>query len=380
VLGASHRRALSALAGVLLLTVAASPAGASSIPQPPSTSQTVLGIGATFPYPAYSSWFSRYRNAFSGAHVSFQYKANGSGAGIKAVQGNPPTADWGASDLPMTDTDLGAVANNNGPILDVPTLLGAVVLGINLNCSNTKSITLSRQNVGDIFAGIIKNWNDSRLRDNGRNPGLASCNVSISPVHRSDSSGTTANFTAFLDKCSDTYWAGKLSGPTKQYGAWPVGIAGKGNSQVALRVKQVNGRIGYMEYAYARQAGLKIARVQNGDGNNYVTASTSSVQAAAKATLNDELSAHPDLRFDPVACASGFNSYPITAYSHALLFTNEPTSLDHGEAIVSFFYWGLTKGQSYLSGLGYASLPTAVATKSIAQLHKVLWNGSAIWP
>jgi phosphate transport system substrate-binding protein len=159
-----------------------------------------------------------------------------------------------------------------------------------------------------------------------------------------------------------------------------VGIGAPKNSGVAVKVKQVNGRIGYMEYAYAKQAGLKIARVQNGDGNNYVTASTSSVQAAASATLSAELAAHPDLRFDPVACASGFNSYPITAYSHALLFTHEPTSQDHGEAIISFFYWGLTTGQNYLAGLGYASLPSSVAAKSIAQLHKVMWGGSAIWP
>ena len=375
-----HRRALGALAGVLLLSAFANPVGASSTPLPPSTAQTVLGSGASFPYPAYTSWFSHYKNTYSSAHITLQYKSVGSGAGIKAVQVNPPTTDWGASDLPMTNTELGAVANSFGPILHVPTLLGAVVLGINLNCSNTSSITLSRQNVGDLFQGAITNWNDARLRSSGRNAGLASCNVPVGIVRRSDSSGTTANFTAFLDKCSNTYWAGKLSGPTKQYGSWPVGIAAPRNSGVALKVKQVNGRIGYMEYAYAKQAGLKIARVQNGDGNNYITPSTSSVQAAANATLTSQLSAHPDLRFDPVACAGGFNSYPITAYSYALLFTDEPTSADHGEALISFMYWGLTSGQAYLSGLGYASLPTSVKNQSISQLHKIKWNGSTIWP
>ena len=377
------RRAVSLVAAALLIVLAVGPVGASSPPALPVGAITTSGIGASFPYPAYTSWFSKYKNTVSEAsNDNFQYVPNGSGAGVSNAQSSNPTSTWSASDLPMTNSEITTMNSNNsfGPPIHVPTLLGAVVLGIKLNCTSS-TITLTRANVGDMFSGAITMWNDARLRDNGRNAGLASCNVKVGVVRRADSSGTTANFTAFLHSCTTTYWSSHLSGPTKTYN-WPVGIAAQRNGGVAQKVKQLNGRIGYMEYAYAKQASLKIARVQNGDGNNFVTASTSSVQAAAASTLSAQLSAHPDMRFDPVACAAGFNSYPITAYSYAMLFTNAPGNQSQAQVqeLVAFFYWGLTTGQGYLSALGYAALPSAVATASINQLHQVKWGGNAVWP
>ena len=287
----------------------------------------------------------------------------------------------------MTDTDLAAV-HDGLSILHVPMIIGAVTLGIHLSCTNS-TISLTGANVGDLFSGAIKKWNDPKLRTSGRNASLKNCSTKVTPVHRADSSGTSFIFTSYLWAETNSYWANKLQSNPAPHGAqqitWPVGVGAPRNSGVATKVKNTNGAIGYMETAYAYQAHLKIAKVQNGDHSNFVSPTSSAVTAAATTGT----SAPSDLRIDPVIGASGTNAYPIVGYTFLFIYENctsamcgsHPGSLAVTPSLlVAYVHWALTTGQQYASSLHYAKLPASIANKAIAQLHLVTWNGTAVWP
>jgi len=363
----TRRRALLVLAAALVAGTAA-PAAAAG-PGKPAGSYTIKGSGASFPAPAYSYWISKFRSGLPGnVDANMQYAAVGSGTGISDFRAN--RTDYGASDAPMTSSEM---SGNGWDTLHVPSMIGPVALGVRLTC--VSSVLLTGQNVGDLFSGAITRWNDPKLRTGGRNAGLADCDVKVTPVHRSDSSGTTYAFTAYLKQSTNSYWRSRSSLPSKQP-SWPVGVGAPRNAGVALKVKSTPGAIGYMELSYATTASLIKARIQNPRGA-FVSPSASAATAAANAKLGD---VPGDLRIDPVISASCTACYPIVSYTFWLVREQSQASADETSVTLAYFYWGLTTGQNYLASLGYAKLPTAVRTKAINQLHKVKVGGEEVWP
>ena len=232
-----RRSATVALAAALVIASVA-PAAAAG-PSKPAGSYTIKGSGASFPAPAYTYWISKFRAGLPGnVDTNMQYAAVGSGTGVSDFRAN--RTDYGASDAYMTSSEM---SGNGWDTLHVPSMIGPVALGVKLSC--VSSLLLTGQNVGDLFSGAITNWNDAKLRTNGRNAGLASCNVKVTPVHRSDSSGTTYAFTAYLKQSTNSYWRGRSSIPSKQP-SWPVGVGAPRNAGVALKVKSTPGAIGYI--------------------------------------------------------------------------------------------------------------------------------------
>ena len=160
----------------------------------PAFAQTTLnGAGATFPYPMYSKWFSKYHDAHP--DIQFNYQSIGSGGGIRQVLAG--TVDFGASDGPMTDEQL---AQAKIKILHVPTVLGAVVPAYNVS-GISGEIKFTPEALAGIFLGKITNWNDKALAS--ANPGVTfPRDEPIVVIHRSDGSGTTFIFTDYLSKVS----------------------------------------------------------------------------------------------------------------------------------------------------------------------------------
>src|SRR5271166_2068073 len=177
--------------------------------------QKITACGATFPDPIYEKWFSLYHTAHS--DVEINYNANGSGGGVKGVTDG--TVDFGASDMPMTDTELAAA---KGKILHFPTVLGAVVPVYNIP-GVAQDLKFSGESLAGIYLGTIKKWNDKIIAAD--NPGLKLPSEDIIPVHRTDSSGTTFIFTDYLSKVSPE-WKSKVgSGKAVSWPASPLGGA-----------------------------------------------------------------------------------------------------------------------------------------------------------
>ena len=182
------------LAALMLLAVACAKNDANNTSTASSTTSTatgsvdLTGAGATFPYPIYSKWFSDYAKATG---VKINYQSIGSGGGIRQL--SEMTVDFGASDSPMSDDELSKA--KGGPILHIPTVLGADVVTYNLP-GVSAALKLTPDVIAGIFLGTIKKWNDPKIAS--LNSGVSLPNQDILVVHRSDGSGTTYIFTDYL--------------------------------------------------------------------------------------------------------------------------------------------------------------------------------------
>jgi phosphate transport system substrate-binding protein len=343
---------------------AATPAAtAAALPKAPSASVKLQGAGATFPAPLYQVWFDTYTGLYP--NVQFDYTANGSGAGIKAI--TEGTVDFGASDAAMKDAEVAALPAGV-KVLHVPTALGAVVIIYNL--PGVTDLKLDAETVAGMYLGTITTWNDPKVA--ALNPGVTLPATPITIVHRADASGTTNAFTTYLDTVSPD-WHTKV-GAGKEV-SWPTGIGSQGNDGVAGSVKQTEGAVGYVELNYATTAGLTSAKLKNADGQ-FVAGSTAGVTAAAEAALS---SFPADFRQAPIINGAGATTYPIASYTY-LLIPVDWKDADKANAMVAFAAWALTDGQAAENALGYAPLPAEVATKALAELHKVTANGAPVWP
>jgi phosphate transport system substrate-binding protein len=311
---------------------------------------TLQGTGATFPAPLYQRWFTEYNKLHP--EVQINYQALGSGAGVKQFQEG--LVNFGASDAAMTDEEMAAV--KDGVVL-LPMTAGSVVLAYNLPGAPV-DLKLSRDAYVGIFLGKITSWNDPKIA--AANPGVTLPDTKITPVTRSDGSGTTFVFTQHLSAISDEWKNGPGTGKSVNF---PVGVGGKGNPGVTALIKQTPGAIGYVEYGYAKQTQMPVAVLQNKSGA-FVKADGESEKAALSSV---ELPA--DLRAwitDPTAP----NAYPIVTYTWLLAYKKyaDPKIRDALKGVIQY---GLTEGQKFSAELGYIALPPNVVTavsKAIEQI------------
>ncbi len=300
----------------------------------------LTGAGATFPYPIYKQWFADYA-AKTG--VKINYQSIGSGGGIQQL--SQGTVDFGASDSPMSDGDMSRA--KGGPVLHIPTVLGAVVVTYNVP-GLTQPLKLTGPALADVFLGRIKKWNDARIAQ--LNQGVTLPATDILAVRRSDGSGTTFIFTDYLNAVSPAWAQGPGKGKEVN---WPAGMGAKGNEGVAGMVKQTPGSIGYVELAYAKQNRLPYASMQNASGA-FVAPSIESVTAAASGAMSS-LGADSDYRVS-VVNAPGADAYPISSFTWLLVYQRQPDATK-GRHLIDFIRWALTEGQQSAPKLDYAPLP-----------------------
>lgn len=300
---------------------------------------TINGAGATFPYPVYAKWAEAYNKATG---VKLNYQSIGSGGGIKQIKAK--TVDFGASDAPLDGKELDETG-----LVQFPAVMGGVVPVVNVAGVEAGKMKLDQAVLADIYLGKITKWNDAKIA--ALNPGMSLPEKLISVVRRSDGSGTTALFTDYLAKISPE-WKEKV-GAGKAVN-WPVGMGGKGNEGVASYVKQIDGAIGYVEYAYAKQNKLAYALLKNKDGN-YVAPDDKTFAAAA---------ANADWKSEPgygvvLTEQAGAEAWPITGASFILVY-KEPENCAATEAALKFFAHSYKNGAAMASELDYVPMPMNV--------------------
>lgn len=362
-------RAGKRLVPVLLLAAALITAGCAGGKKPDSRSGGVAptepqkvvlnGAGASFPFPIYSLWFTEYNKLHP--NVQINYQSIGSGGGQKAII--EKTVDFGASDAPMTDEKLKEAP---GKILHIPTVMGAVVLTYNLPGVGT-GLRLTPEAIAGIYLGKIKKWNDPLIAR--ENPGLDLPDKDIVVVHRSDGSGTTNIFTAYLSAVSPEWKSRVGSGTSVE---WPTGVGAKGNEGVTTQVQQTEGAIGYVELAYAVGNKLGYALVKNRAGN-FVEPSIESVTAAAAGAARNM---PEDFRI-MIVDQPGEDAYPISGFTWLLIYA-EQSDLTKGRTLLEFLQWALTDGEKMASQLLYAPLPASVRDMVLEALKTVTYRGQPI--
>jgi phosphate transport system substrate-binding protein len=318
----------------------------------PSGSIRINGAGATFPLPIYSKWFSEYNKLHP--NVEINYQSIGSGGGIRQLLER--TVFFGATDQPMTDEML---AKAPGPVLHLPTVLGAVVPIYNIEGLNTQ-IKFTGPILADVFLGKITKWNDPALAK--INPGTALPSGDITVVHRSDGSGTTFVWADYLSKVSPE-WKQKVGANSSLN--WPVGVGGKGNEGVAGLVRQSPASIGYVELVYALQNKISYGAVQNQNGE-FINPDVSSVTAAAAGAMG---TMPKDFRVS-ITNSPGQGAYPISSFTWILLYEN-PDDKNQARVMNDFMAWAFSSGQPMAETLGYARLPDALIAQEIEQLKRI---------
>ncbi|WP_382160909.1 phosphate ABC transporter substrate-binding protein PstS [Hydrogenophaga sp. ANAO-22] len=310
--------------------------------------QEITGAGATFPAPAYSQWAEAYKTA-QGARVNYQ--PIGSSGGIRQIDAR--TVDFGATDAPLKDDELARKGQ-----IQFPTLIGGVVPVVNLRGIAPGQLRLTGALLSDIYMGKVTRWSDPAIQ--ALNPQLPLPDTAISPIFRSDGSGTTFIFTNYLSKVSAD-WKSRVGEGTSV--SWPVGNGGRGNIGVAALVSRMPNSIGYVEYAYVKQARMTHALVQNAAGA-YVAPGTEAFQAASQGV--DWKTSHSHM----LTHQPSPEAWPITGATFVLMYAR-PDNVAHAAQALRFFHWGLTQGAPMVTSLGYASLPKAVVDSIEARWAEV---------
>ncbi|WP_439492309.1 phosphate ABC transporter substrate-binding protein PstS [Bosea sp. (in: a-proteobacteria)] len=318
-----------------LLILAAATIGLSGVAQ----AADITGAGATFPFPIYSKWAEAYKKETG---IGLNYQSIGSGGGIRQIKAK--TVAFGATDAPLKGEDLA-----KDGLIQFPTVMGGVVPAINIAGVEARQLKLTGPLIAEIYMGTVKKWNDPKIV--ALNPGLKLPDANITPVYRSDGSGTTFVFTDYLSKVSAD-WKSKVGTNTSVQ--WAVGIGGKGNEGVSASVKQVANSIGYVEYAYAKQNKLSYALIQNADGQ-FPDPDDKSFQAAA---ANADWNAAPGFGIS-LNNQKGAEAWPITAATFLLVHA-KPEKPEEVGAALKFVDWAFKNGDKLALDLEYVPLPATV--------------------
>jgi len=305
-----------------------------------ATAQEITGAGATFPAPLYAKWASEYNKS---TNIKINYQSVGSGAGIKQIEAK--TVTFGASDMPLTDEKLAALG-----LFQFPTVIGGVVPVINLKGIEPGQLKLTGPVIADIFLGKITKWDDAAIKTS--NPALALPSTDITVVRRADGSGTTFIWTNYLSKVSREFKDVIGEGTAV---SWKVGAGGKGNEGVAAMVRQLPGTLGYVEYAYVKQAKMNWVNVQNSAGTWVAPTEDTFKAAAANADWNKSY-------YQILTNQAGKEAWPITGATFILVHT-KPDDAAKSKTAIAFFDWVFANGDKAADDLDYVALPTAVKTK-----------------
>lgn len=337
------------LIGILALTALVAACGSSGKGGSSGTKTTLAGSGSTFQQTFDQVMIQGFQGKDS--NITINYGGGGSGQGKTDLQKN--NVQFAGSDSLPKPADLSSY--QGGKLLYFPTVAAPITISYKLD--GVDKLQLSDTTLAKIFATTIKKWDDPAIKAD--NPGVTLPSTAITVAHRSDSSGTTSNFTKFLAAVAPGDW--KLgNGDSVDWAADTQ--SGTGNPGVAQVVSANEGAIGYVDFADATAAKLTTASIQNAAGKFVAP----TLDAAAAAVSSSKFAA--DLTYSPIN-ASGATSYPITSPTYIIVYQKQ-TDHAHGTALKSFLQYIYSEGESQANDAGYAPLPDAIVTKAIAQLGK----------
>ncbi len=311
----------------------------------------ITGAGASFPYPVYAKWAEAYKNETG---TGLNYQSIGSSGGVRQIRAK--TVAFGATDSPLKGEDL-----DKDGMVQFPAIIGGTVPVINVEGFKPGELRVTGPVLAEMFMGSISNWNDPKFA--ALNPGKNLPDQAITVVHRADGSGTTFNFTDYLNTVSKD-WSEKVGKGNAV--KWPAAtsVGGKGNEGVAANVGRIKGAIGYVEYAYAKRNNLSHMQVQNQAGN-YVSPDE---EAFASAAAGVDWFSVPGMGVSMVN-AKGDKSWPISTASFILMY-KDPADKAQSNEVLKFFDWSFKNGKKMAAELDYVALPDSLT----ADINSKVWS------
>jgi phosphate transport system substrate-binding protein len=337
-LGSWKSLAIIFMAGLCAALFAAEPQGV-----------VLVGAGSSVPLPLYRKWADLYNQ--SNKSVQLQYLAMGNVEGIAQITRG--ISDFGAGELPLSAED-----RRQSNLTEIPVVMIGIVPIYNL--PGNPQLRFSGEVLSEIYLGQIKNWDHPAIKK--LNPGVTLPNMAIHVVYRPAGKGTNYVFTEFLSKTSATFrdQIGRSASPK-----WPVGESAERSSDMADKVKNTPGALGYVELQYADDNGITHASVLNAAGK-FVKATAGSISAACvavEAPTWDKLAAS-------LTNAPGADSYPISSFTWLYV---RPSTRDprRTAAMVGFLNWAYSDGQNVAVDEGYSKLPKQLVVKVLSKVNSM---------
>lgn len=308
------------------------------------------------------------------------YNGGGSSQGRKAFGQN--VTDFGITEIPYQGKDeFGNVDSAGGrEFAYMPIIAGGTAFTYQLQIGGKRvdNLRLSGETIAKIFTNQITNWNDPAIKKD--NNGRVFPSLKITPVLRSDGSGTTAQFTTWLDKQYPAVWRGFFgrSGLTSYFPRKGAAIAAAGSDQVMNTIASAsgNGHIGYVEYSYPVNKGFPVVKVLNKAGYYVEPTQYNVAVALTKARINQDKRSDKYLTqiLDGVYSATDPRAYPLSSYSYMLLPTgakDRRMTTAKRQTLTDFMFYSLCEGQSKAGAYGYSPLPLNLVQAGFDQLKKL---------
>ena len=336
----------------------------------------IEGSGSTWSEVIVQQWISD----VDALGMKVTYNGGGSSQGRKNFAQN--VTDFGISEIPYPGVDeFGNADNSNGrEFAYLPIVAGGTAFTYQLKIGDelVRNLRLSGETLTKIFTGQITDWSDPAITAD--NNGRAFPKLAITPVVRSDGSGTTAQLTTWMDAEYPEVWRpyfGK-SGYTSYYPRKGRMLAQSGSDQVMNTISGFagNGTIGYVEYAYPLNKDYPVVKVLN-EGGYYVEPTQYNVAVAlTKARINEDESSPLYLTqiLDGVYNATDPRAYPLSSYSYMIIPTgasDQRMTTAKRQTLGDFMYYSLCEGQAKAGPYGYSPLPLNLVQAGFTQLARL---------
>lgn len=311
-----------ALVGALALASCAANEGGTDEPTESTLSGNLVGAGSSAQGSAQEAWIAAFQEA--NPDVTITYDPTGSGAGRETfIAGG---SDWAGSDSALNDDELAGEFGSCAPdtaAIDVPTYISPIAVIFNLD--GVDELNLDAATIAKIFKGDITNWNDPAIA--ALNDGTTFPDLAITAVHRSDDSGTTKNFTDYLNKVAPEIWDQKAADPFP----YQSGEGAQGTSGVVDAVKNGTGTIGYADASKAGSLGVAAIKV----GDEFVDYTPEAAAAVVADSPLVDGRADGDLAFSLDRLTTDPSHYPLVLVSYSIVCT-EYADAAKGELVKAY--------------------------------------------
>jgi len=292
----------------------------------------------------------------------FSYTASGSGNGVKNFNGGQ--VDIGGTDSPLSkdkgEVDAAATRCQGNPAWNLPLVFGPVTVAYKLD--GVQSLTVTPELAAKMFNGTVKTWDDPAVA--AVNPGVGLPSKPITVIYRGDESGTTDNFQKYLNAAAKAAW-GKDAGKKFNGG---VGEGKQGSAGVAEAVSATDGAVTYVEWSYAQDKKLGIAKLDSGAGAVELTSESAGKAvngAKVKGSGNDLV-----LDLDALYASKEAGAYPLLLATYEVV-CSKGYDADTAKAVKAFLTVAATDAQSGLQDAGYVPLPSEFQTKLLDAIKAI---------
>jgi phosphate transport system substrate-binding protein len=342
-------------------TTASSPTGSTTGSASPAPSKVELSeTGSTLLYPLFSEWGPAYHQKFPNVTITTQ--GSGSGAGIS--QAAAGAVNIGASDAYLSQGDMAA----HKGLMNVALAISAQQVNYNVPGVH-QHLKLNGKVLAAMYRGTIKTWNDPQIA--ALNPNLQLPGTAVVPLHRSDGSGSTFQFTQYLSKQDPDGWGRSPGfGTTVDFPAVPGAVGENGDGAMVTGCAANPGCVAYTSLGSvedADQQGLGQAKLGNASGK-YLLPKAKTIGAAAA----NFASTTPANQAISLINGPGADGYPIVNYEYAIVNSGQKDAAT-AQTMQAFLHWAVTDGNAptFLDKIHLQPLPASVARLSDAQIAKI---------